>query len=254
VKVLITGNCGYIGSHLSKILQERGIPFTGCDWKHGGFDGDYRFLPEDDYDVVIHLAASVSVTGSFSQPLEYFHNNAFGLRDFLFDSEPKRIIFISTGGAMYGDKVLAREEDARYDLCLSPYAQSKFIAEEIVRRENNHCILRLANVYGGDTSIRGEAAVHAHFAQDDPIVIYGGKQTRDFIHIDKVCGAIIKALEDPTITGTFNIGSGVETSIIDIANEYSHQRNVPVEIKPERAGEVQHISLDITKAKEAGLL
>jgi len=246
MKTLITGDKGYIGSHLAPLFPG----YEGCDWEDGF---NYRDTHSGTWDVVIHLAAQVSVTESFRDPALYMVDNAFGVFQFLRENTVKRFIFISTGGAMYGDCIGAKEEEARYDLCLSPYAQSKFIAEEFVRDHPNHCILRLANVYGGDHSMRGEANVHAHFEQDNPIVVYGGNQTRDFIHIDDVVRAIKRAAESDVV-GTFNIGSGVETPIIDLANEFSHRRGVSVEIKPARPGEVQYISLDITEAKEAGLL
>ena len=249
MKVLITGDKGYIGSHLAPMFPG----YQSCDLKD---DKDYRYAFRDEYwDVLIHLAASVSVTESFLKPFEYWDNNALGLGKFFATNYAKRVIFVSTGGAMYGNNLGAKEEEAEYRLCLSPYAQSKFIAEQIVReeREDNHCILRLANVYGGNHSIRGEAAVHSHFERDNPIVVYGGNQTRDFIHIDDVCKAIHRAATSDVVD-TFNIGSGVETPIIDVATDYSTQRGVPVSFQPARPGEVQHISLDITEAKEAGLL
>jgi nucleoside-diphosphate-sugar epimerase len=103
-------------------------------------------------------------------------------------------------------------------------------------------------------SVRGEASVHARFAQDTSITVYGGNQTRDFVHVDVVCAAILKAIADESVCGTFNIGSGVETPIMQIANEFSEQRGVPVERLPARSGEVDYISLDITRAQHAGLL
>lgn len=247
--LFITGHLGYIGTHLARTPN---FYFHGCDLREGQ---DYRDKHHGLHNTVIHLAASVSVTDSFDYPDEYFYNNAIGLIPFLTHNKVNRFIFISTGGAMYGNARLAKEDEARWSLCKSPYAQSKYLAEQIVRQLcPNHVILRLGNVYGGNTSVRGEASVHAHFAQDNPIVMYGGNQTRDFVHIDVVCDAIRKAVSDPTIEGTFNIGSGVETRVSDIAEQFSAQRGVPIVRRPARPGEVDYISLDITRAKQAGLL
>jgi UDP-glucose 4-epimerase len=193
------------------------------------------------------------VIESFKAPIEYFQNNAFGVDDLLAKNKIGRFVFVSTGGAMYGDKILAKEDDAAVELCRSPYARSKFVAESYVRKHPNYCILRLANVYGGDSSIRGEAAVHARFAQDDPIILYGGKQTRDFVDIDGVTKAIRRAAFG-TMTGTFNVGSGQETSISEVAEACARRRGVNVCYEPARPGEIEFISLDCTAARNAGLI
>lgn len=246
--VFITGHKGYIGTHLCQRLPG----FIGCDLKEGQ---DYRLQKNGIHNTVVHLAASVSVTESFQSPEEYINNNALGLIPFLQNNRIGRFILISTGGAMYGNARQANESDAAWNKCLSPYAQSKFLAEQIVKANcPEYVILRLANVYGGDMSVRGEASAHAHFANDNPITVYGGYQTRDFVHIDVVCEAIVRAMNDDFYWGTYNIGSGVETSVLGLANEFGVQRNVMVGIEPERPGEVQHISLDVSKAREAKLL
>lgn len=253
MKILVTGYRGYIGSHLCGLLEHNRVSFEGVDLKECNGRRDYCCLNGRDFDVVIHLAASVSVMESFDKPVDYFWNNALGLAPFLNHNKVKRFILVSTGGAMYGNARLAKEEDAAPEHCLSPYAQSKFLAERLVHHMcPDHVILRLGNVYGGNLSIRGEANVHAHFEQDDPIVLYGGSQTRDLIHVNDVCQAIMKAI---TVGhGTYNIGSGQETAISDIAEFYAHQRGVDIERRPARGGEVEYISLDITKAKRDGLL
>ena len=94
--------------------------------------------------------------------------------------------------------------------------------------------------------------MHAHFKKDDPIVVYGGTQIRDFVHVETVCKAITKVIE-LDVTGTFNIGGG-QRRIDDIAREYAVGRNVAIEYRPARQGEIDQVSLDITKAQKAGLL
>jgi|SRR5882724_3122094 len=248
MNILVTGHRGYIGTHLVPLLVTAGHQIQGCDLRDGQ---DYRDIRNQEFDCVIHLAALVSVRESFEEEKAYYFNNSYGVLDFLRNNHVKRFIFASTGGAMYGDSHLAKETDPVDPM--SPYAASKRMGEMVVSRHPNHCILRLANVFGGDYSVRGEAAAHAHFETDNPIVVYGGDQTRDFIHVDVVCRAILTATTG-SMRGTYNIGSGVETHIGDLAAFYSSTRGVPLVIQPAREGEVQHISLDCTRAGQDGLL
>src|SRR6185437_16990013 len=113
MRTLITGDKGYIGSHLAAHFPA----FDGCDLKAGK---DYQDIEGEEYDLVIHLAAFVSVTESFDKALEYFINNCFGVRKLLRSNKIGRFVFTSTGGAIYGNKVNAREEDASFENCLSP--------------------------------------------------------------------------------------------------------------------------------------
>ena len=257
MNVLVTGHRGYIGTHLVPMLEAAEHQVEGRDLQDGQ---DYRDIRGRQFDCVIHLAAFVSVTESMQQPERYMENNGSGVAAFLRENEVRRFILASTGGAMYGDARLAKEEDviSVSDLNrLSPYAHSKLMAERFTQvyqssSGKSWCVLRLANVFGGDYSVRGEAAVHARFQQDDPITVYGGDQTRDFIHINAVCDAFKRAI---TLGhGIYNIGSGVETNISDLAKFYGDVRGVPVVYHPARSGEVQYISLDCTRAHQDGLL
>jgi UDP-glucose 4-epimerase len=246
MQILVTGHKGYIGSHFFDPLT-----MSGVDLKD---NIDYGDLVDNEYDTVVHLAASVMVGESFLKPDEYFNNNCLKLARFI-ERNPRirRFIFVSTGGALYGNKRMAKESDATWVNCRSPYAQSKYLGEMMVRDAiRDHVILRLANVYGGNSSTRGEAAVHAHFAVDNPIRVFGGDQTRDFIHVETVCTAIRRAI-DSDVTGTFNLGSGVEKSIRELAEQYQW-RGVPIIYEPAKTGEIEYVTLDCTKAKEAGLL
>ena len=248
--ILVTGNKGYIGSHLLHHVSGLKTPIYYCDLKDGM---DFGTMSGYFFDTVIHLGAHASVTQSVLDPDECFENNAFKLIPFLQNNKIGKFIFTSTGGAIYGNKLNAKEEDASWAGCISPYGQSKYLAEKIIRRMHpNHCILRLGNVWGGQDSNRLELAMHAHFKKDNPIVVYGGTQIRDFVRVETVCQAIMKAIE-LDVTGTFNIGGG-QRRIDDIARVYAVGRNVAIEYRPARPGEIDQVSLDITKAQKAGLL
>jgi UDP-glucose 4-epimerase len=251
--ILVTGSAGYIGSNLTPKLFEYGFGgFAAADLKYGQ---DFAQLQDHQFDVVIHLAAHSSVTQSLRDPDECLNNNAFKLIPFLQNNKVGKLVFTSTGGAIYGENGYAREEEASWSGCISPYGQSKYLAEQIIRRLHpNHTILRLGNVIGGGNVLqRLELAAHARFETDDPIVVYGGDQTRDFVHVDDVCGAIIRAAFGDVI-GTFNIGSGKATRVAAVAENYAADRNVKIRYAKARPGEIVNVSLDITKAQKAGLL
>jgi UDP-glucose 4-epimerase len=253
--ILLTGDVGYIGSHLTpRLLSAMGVSDTLSyrDIKYDGFD--FADIQDRRFDIVIHLAAHSSVTQSLKDPDECLNNNAFKLIPFLQNNSIGKLIFTSTGGAIYGEKHFAKEEDASWNGCISPYGQSKYLAEQIIRRLHpNHTILRLGNVVGGEDGNRLELAAHARFKTDNPIVVYGGDQTRDFVHVDDVCGAIIRAMQT-NVVGTFNIGSGTETRVGDVAENYAKERGVPIRYAMARWGEIVNVSLDVTKARKAGLL
>lgn len=248
--MLITGDLGYIGTHLRTMFPDA----EGCDIKRGQ---DYRDINGREFDVVVHLAAWVSVIGSLrtGAALAYFQNNAVGLVNFLTRNRVERLIFLSTC-ALYGNAHLAHEADATWEHCLNPYSQSKLLAENTIHTYHpldSHVILRLGNVYGGSYAARGEAAVHANFETANPIVVYGGNQTRDFVHIGTVCQAIRAAVQGEMM-GTYNIGSGRETRIGELADHYSLTRGVPIQYLPPRSGETEYISLNCDRARRDGLI
>ena len=250
----LTGASGYIGRHfishlLKDIRPDEG--FMQCDLKNGQ---DFSLLKGAKFKTVIHLAAHASVTQSLKDPDECLENNAFKLIPFLMNNQIEKFVFTSTGGAIYGNTRRAREEEASWNGCISPYGQSKYLAEKIIRQlQPNHTILRLGNVYGGNDSDRLELAAHARFRTDDPIVVYGGEQIRDFVHVDTVCSALLKAARS-NIVGTFNLGSGEETLVRDVAENFSRSRGIPITYRPARTGEITEISLNVDKAKGVGLL
>ncbi len=252
--IFVTGASGYIGQHFVKYLLDRStsdLRFLQCDIKGGQ---DFALVSGAKFGTVVHFAAHSSVIQSLLDPDECLDNNALKLIPFLTNNKIGKFIFMSTGGAIYGNRLNAKEGNASWKGCISPYGQSKLLAERIIRRLHpNHVILRLGNVYGGNDSDRLELAMHARFKKDDPIVVYGGDQIRDFVHVDVVCEAIFRAIHGDT-EGTYNIGSGKGTRIMDIAKTISKKRGVPMGIHPARTGEIDYVSLNIGRAQREGLL
>jgi nucleoside-diphosphate-sugar epimerase len=254
MNILVTGSSGYIGTRLGWHLREA-YPHDNIfrlDTKQGF---DYAEFQQAELDVVFHLGAISTIMDSFARADEMMAVNALNLIPFLQNNVIKKFLFTSTG-AIYGNMSHPMKEDeAKWMDCLCPYAQSKYVAEGITRRLcPNHVIFRLGNVFGGDYTPRKEWLAPRHFMEDNPIVLYGGEQIRDFIHVDVVCNALIKAAQDPEITGTFNIARGEGVRLEDLARAFSVQRGVKLIYEPHRTGDANYVVFDVTKAKEAGLI
>lgn len=257
MKILLTGSVGFIGSHIVQRCSDLGWEVIKVDW-HEQEPRDFERLTAEDFegiDVIVHCAAYVSVTDSVKNPDTYFFNNVGKLAHIIQKiPQETKIVFFSTGGALYGNRVKAKEEDASLANCTNPYAVSKLVGEWLVSfYHRNSLILRLGNVFGDGQDQRGEANVFTHFYKDDPIVVYDGQQTRDFVEVDVVVEAVVRGIEKD-VRGTFNIGSGKESKIMALASDIANERGVSIDIQPARSGEVQRISLDTAKAQKAGLL
>jgi UDP-glucose 4-epimerase len=178
--------------------------------------------------VLVHHAAQMSVRVSVDDPIMDARENILGSLN-LFEAAARakveKIIFASTGGAMYGDQapVPAREQDREMPEC--PYGIAKLAVEHYMhfyQREYGIIPLRLryANVYGPRQNGLGEAGVVAIFiekflAEEQPVINGDGLQTRDFVYVKDVVAANLMALEYP-MAGIFNIGTGKETDILTI--------------------------------------
>lgn len=252
-RILITGSSGYVGSHLlSRVANYYpNVEICVCDTKQGQ---SYEYLEDHNFDFVFHLGAMSIIGGSAGLADKMMDANALDLIDFFQNNRVGKFIFSSTG-ALYGERnTPATEDDAHWSCCLNPYSQSKYIAEGIIRRMcPNHIIARFGNVFGGVIPKRDEILALTHFKNDNPIVVFGGDQTRDFVHVDTICEALIQAAQS-SLTGTFNLANGVSVRLGDIAEEFGQKRGVPVIYKPARQEDVMHTVLDSTKARDARFL
>ncbi len=239
-KACVTGGAGFIGSHVVDELIVRGCKrvlvlddlstgrlenvnpaaeFVGCDIS------TVRVIAEierEKPDVIFHLAAQTDVQTSFRDPANDALTNVFGVLRVAEAAKRcgAKVVFASTGGAMYGDAAPASEEtppDPR-----SPYAVSKLAGEGYLRcLLSDPVILRYANVYGPRQSATLEGGVTAVFVESlrrhRCATIFGdGSQTRDFVHVSDVAAVTVDAAN--LDGGTFNVGTGVETSILDLAS------------------------------------
>ncbi len=236
----VTGGAGFIGSHVVDVLLERGCKrvLVLDDLSTGRLENvneDAAFVQADvstvraiaeiereQLDVIFHLAAQTDVQTSFREPANDALANVFGVLRIAEAAKRcgAKVVFASTGGAMYGDAAPASEDtppDPR-----SPYAVSKLAGEGYLRcLLPGSVILRYANVYGPRQSAALEGGVAAIFTearrQSKYATVFGdGLQTRDFVHVSDVAAATVAAAN--LDGGTFNVGTGVETSIRELAD------------------------------------
>ncbi|MBM4289298.1 MAG: NAD-dependent epimerase/dehydratase family protein [Deltaproteobacteria bacterium] len=280
-RILVTGGAGFIGSHVADAFLGAGFEVAVVDNLSTGrqenvpvgaqfypldiksretFDLICRWQPH----VLVHHAAQMSVRVSVADPVMDAQENILGSLN-LFEAAVRagveRIIFASTGGAMYGDDapIPAREQDWARPEC--PYGIAKLAVEHYMHfYQREHGIiplsLRYANVYGPRQNGLGEAGVVAIFIEkfldgEQPIINGDGLQTRDFVYVGDVVAANLKAL-DYSQAGTFNIGTGKETDILTIylgLQEIIGSSLGPVH-GPAKPGEQRRSALESSLARE----
>jgi UDP-glucose 4-epimerase len=288
MRTLVTGGAGFIGSNLVDALLARGDEVTVVDdlstGRRENLDGalaagadlaelDIRdaaglseLVAASQPQIVFHLAAQIDVRKSLADPAFDASINVGGTANLLEAMRAggsKRIVFVSTGGAIYGEgegKKLPLGEDAPIEP-FSAYGQSKFAAEGYLALyerlfDLSGVSLRLGNVYGPRQDPLGEAGVIAIFcgrlrSHERPTVFGDGKQTRDYIYVGDVVAAALAAAESQA-SGPINLGSGIETDVLELARllaEIDGNEDFEPEFAPPRAGEVQRIALDASKAE-----
>jgi UDP-glucose 4-epimerase len=282
VKILVTGGAGFIGSHVADGFRALGHEVAVIDdlsaGKRANLDPAIKLYERDirdealeqvfaDFrpDVVDHHAAQSNVPASVQDPVYDASVNVLGGLNLLrlaAKYEVRKFIYISSGGAMYGEpdpKDLPVKETAPVQP-LSPYGASKQALEAwlgVYKRTFNvdYTILRYANIYGPRQGIREEGAVVAVFATrmaaDQPVTIDGtGQQTRDFVYVGDCVTANIAALERGS-GQAFNIGTGQETSIREIYEAMSEVAGYGQQPRygPARTGDVVRIVLDPSLAR-----
>lgn len=280
-RILVTGGAGFIGSHVSDQLLAAGHEVAVVD---NLSTGRREFVPAKadfyHYDInspeaadlirswrphaLVHHAAQMNVRFSVADPVADARDNILGSLNLLqasLEAGVQRVIFASTGGAIYGDEapIPARETDSPWPD--SPYGIAKLAVEHYLRyfRRQHGLItisLRYANVYGPRQNGLGEAGVVAIFiekflAGTQPVINGDGLQTRDFVYVGDVVAANLLALNYPE-SGTFNIGTGRETDILTIylkLKELARSPLGPVH-GPAKPGEQRRSSLDASLAQE----
>ncbi|MFC1897860.1 NAD-dependent epimerase/dehydratase family protein [Chloroflexota bacterium] len=260
MRFLVTGGLGFIGTATIKKL-ERDHDVSSFDIKAGEDILDLNMLESafkrSQPEVVFHFAARTSVVESIHQPFAYAETNILGTINVIEQCRKSgaKLIYASSGGTVYGEgKVPFRETDPARPF--SPYGISKYTGELLVNDfHEERVILRYANVYGPDQSGEGESGVISKYIQRvlnnvKPIIRGDGRQTRDYIYIDDVVDANLMALK---WKGTYNISTGISTSVLDLYKELEDTMNYKGGYDVvDSMGELEHVSLSCEKAKSLG--
>ncbi len=242
MKILVTGGAGFIGSHVVDRLVQEGHELVVVDNLSTGkrkninraaefYKVDIttpsleRVFRKERPALVIHLAAQMNVRRSVAEPTYDANINILGtlnLLDHAVKAGARKVIFASSGGAIYGEQEQFPAPETHQTMPLSPYGISKLAGEHYLRYYRQASgiqtvSLRFANVYGPRQDPEGEAGVVSVFAQkllhgEQPIINGNGRQTRDFIFVDDIVEAHL-AVMGKDAEGTYNVGTGDETTV-----------------------------------------
>ena len=280
--VLVTGGAGFIGKYLVRSLLEKKYLVTIFDnfsnsTKNSISDlvnMDAKIIEGDitkpldilnavkDQDIVVHLAAKISVSESISNPLETFQVNVEGTKNVLAACEKNHVkkLIVSSSAAVYGEgfhDVKSTEESETKPI--SPYGESKVRMEEMTREfalehDINCIILRFFNIYGIGQSSEYAGVITKfmeRITQERPLEIFGdGLQTRDFVAIYDVINSIHNAISHDK-SGTYNIASGKVVTIKDLAEKMILLSGKKLEIQytATKKGDIKYSQADISLAK-----
>src|SRR3954470_2689873 len=279
MRALVTGGAGFIGSHLVDALLERGADVSVVDdlstgrrrnleaavaagaRLHEASITDGRaigtIVGTERPEVVFHLAAQIDVRRAVEDPVFDAAVNIGGTTVMLEAARAagvRRFVLASTGGAIYGEADEVPTPETARIAPISPYGTSAaetYLALYTRLHGLSACALRLSNVYGPRQDPLGEGGVIAIYCgaarERLSVKVFGdGRQTRDFVYVADVAGALMAAAASD-LPGPYHIGTGQETAVLEIVDRLG----LAATMLPERPGEVRRSCLDPSAAAEA---
>ncbi len=272
MKILVTGGAGFIGSHIVEHYQQiaseirvldnlstghlHNLHGLDCTFIEGSIT-DRQIVQQavEGVDLVFHLAALASVPASMERPFQCVEINVNGLLNVLEEADcsgVRKLVFASSA-AIYGDNPDVPKRESMKPEPKSPYAITKLDGEyylDLFRREGRleTAAIRFFNVFGPRQDPKGAYAAAVPIfiekaMKGEPIVIYGdGEQTRDFIYVKDIVGALTHAAEHGEISGAFNAGYGNQMTIKELAQEIIQLTGSTSSIQytAERPGDIRH--------------
>ena len=278
--VCVTGGAGFIGSHVADALLDQGHTVHVIDDLSTGrrrnvpaeatlFEQDIRseaaagLIAEHEYELLVHHAAQMDVRKSVDDPGFDADVNIRGLLNLMeagVENGLQKVIFASTGGAIYGEPEYTPQDLAHPLRPVSPYGVAKLAAEKYLHYYQHQygvetVALRYANVYGPRQNPHGEAGVVAIFARqllagEQPVIYGDGEQTRDYVYVGDVARANLAALSHQA-SGVFNVGTERETSVNELFGEIRTcaGTDLPKEHAPAKPGEQQRSVLGVEHSR-----
>jgi UDP-glucose 4-epimerase len=265
MKILVTGGAGFIGSHLTDAFINLGHEVVVVDNLITGrkenlnanakfYEADIRsaemgdIFAREKFDAVCHQAAQMDVRKSVADPRYDADVNILGTLNLLEQAREtgvKKILFASSGGAMYGEQEQFPADEEHRTWPASPYGITKLTCEKYIAFFGQmygmkYGLMRYANVYGPRQSPHGEAGVVAIFtsrllAGEQPVINGDGKQTRDYVYVGDVVRANVAALNYEH-SDYFNVGTGIETDVNEL---FGHLNKITGDRAQERHGEAK---------------
>jgi UDP-glucose 4-epimerase len=279
MKILVTGGAGFIGSHVVDYFIAAGHQVVVVDNLATGYERNLNpqatfynmdirspelaeVFERERPEVIDHHAAQIDVRHSVAEPTYDADINILGSINLLQNAvkyQVAKVIYISSGGAIYGEPCyLPCDEDHPIEP-LSPYGVSKHTVEHYLHLYHHnyglpYTVLRYANVYGPRQDPNGEAGVIAIFAGqmlngEEPVINGDGEQERDFVYVEDCARANVLALDNGQATA-YNIGNGISTTVNEIWEMIKEITGYdePPNYGPAKMGDVERIYLDIAKA------
>ena len=281
MKIIVTGGAGFIGSHIVDQYIANGFDVIVIDDLSTGHTQNINPLAKfykldicdpaveaifdkERPDVVNHHAAQMDVRRSVTDPIFDAHTNILGSLNLLECSRKygvQRFIYVSSGGAVYGEPEYLPCDELHPVAPICPYGASKHTVEHYLYMYHlnyglQYIVLRYANVYGPRQDPLGEAGVVAiftgHMLSGGQVVINGdGEQKRDYVNVRDCAAANFLAVEGKIENGIYNLGTGIGSSVNEIYHLLKKITGYSMDAihGPAKLGETRHIFLDATKAK-----